>query len=68
MVQNRGQVNIEEFYAEMLRNAGVPTQATWFDGTIHGFFAMSTMPEQGRRAMDEAATALEASFALVGQT
>ena len=35
---------------------------------IHTLFAMPTVPEQGRRAMDGATTALKASRALVGQT
>ena len=56
-----------EAYAELLRNAGVPVQATRYDGMIHGFFAMPTVLDQGRRAVDEATAALKASFALVGQ-
>ena len=56
-----------EAYAKLLRNAGVPTQATRYDGMIHGFFAMPAVLDQGRRAVDEATSALKASFALVGQ-
>ncbi len=56
-----------EAYADLLRNAGVPTQCTRYDGMIHGFFAMPTVLDQGRRAVDEATAALKASFALVGQ-
>ncbi len=56
-----------EAYAELLRNAGVPTQATRYDGMIHGFFAMPAVLDQGRRAVDEATAALKASLALVGQ-
>ncbi len=56
-----------EAYAGLLRNAGVPTQATRYDGMIHGFFAMPAVLDQGRRAMDEATAALKASLALVGQ-
>ena len=56
-----------EAYAKLLRNAGVPTQATRYDGMIHGFFAMPAVLDQGRRAVDEATAALKASLALVGQ-
>ena len=56
-----------EAYAELLRNAGVPAQATRYDGMIHGFFAMPAVLDQGRRAVDEANAALKASLALVGQ-
>ncbi len=56
-----------EAYAVLLRNAGVPTQATRYDGMIHGFFAMPAVLDQGRRAVNEATSALKASLALVGQ-
>ncbi|WDZ83012.1 alpha/beta hydrolase [Micromonospora cathayae] len=44
-----------ERYAHRLREAGVPTELTRYDGMIHGFFAMSGVLDGGRRALDQAA-------------
>jgi acetyl esterase len=48
-----------EAYAERLRAAGVPVQATRYDGMVHGFFAMSGILDGGRRALAEVASYLE---------
>jgi acetyl esterase len=48
-----------EAYAERLRAAGVPVQATRYDGMIHGFFAMSGILDAGKRALAEVALYLE---------
>jgi acetyl esterase len=52
-----------ERYARRLRDAGVPVQLTRYEGMIHGFFAMSGVIEQGRKAIQEAAGALQTAFA-----
>jgi acetyl esterase len=51
-----------EAYAERLRNAGVPVQSIRYDGMIHGFFTMGGIIDQGRKAMEQAATALRTAF------
>ncbi|MGB2567255.1 alpha/beta hydrolase [Micromonospora citrea] len=53
-----------ERYAERLREAGVPTRTSRYDGMIHGFFAMPGVFDAGRRAQDEAAAFLRERFAL----
>ena len=45
-----------------LAEAGVSVQASRYDGMVHGFFAMSGMLEDGRRAVAEAAEFLRAGF------
>ncbi|MGY0233126.1 alpha/beta hydrolase [Longispora urticae] len=52
-----------EQYAERLRQAGVPTELTRYDGMVHGFFAMSGTLDGGKRAMAQAADQLRAWFA-----
>jgi len=52
-----------EAYAMRLREAGVPTEHLRYDGQIHGFFAMATMLDDGRDAIDRAAAALRAALA-----
>jgi acetyl esterase len=47
-----------EAYAERLRAAGVPVEATRFDGTIHGFVAMPAMFASGKRGFDQLVAAL----------
>ncbi len=47
-----------EAYAERLRLAGVPTTTSRYDGMIHGFFAMTAIAEDARRAVAEAVAAL----------
>lgn len=44
-----------EAYADRLRLAGVPTEATRYEGMVHGFFAMSGLFDGGRRALAQAA-------------
>ncbi|MBI1814781.1 MAG: alpha/beta hydrolase [Deltaproteobacteria bacterium] len=51
-----------ERYAERLRAAGVPVQLTRYNGMIHGFFGMSAMLDQGKTAIQQAASALRAAF------
>lgn len=53
-----------EAYAERLRRAGVPTEATRYDGMVHGFFAMSGLFEGGRRALAQAARFLGSRLAV----
>jgi acetyl esterase len=52
-----------EAYATRLRDAGVPTQLIRYEGQIHGFFAMPTMLDDGRHALDTAGAALAAVLA-----
>ncbi|MEV6525670.1 alpha/beta hydrolase [Longispora sp. NPDC051575] len=51
-----------EQYAERLRQAGVPTVLTRYDGMVHGFFAMSGTLDGGKRAMAQASDQLRAWF------
>ncbi len=52
-----------EAYAARLRDAGVPTTLTRYDGMFHGFFGMTARIDRARDAVDEAARALRRSFA-----
>jgi acetyl esterase len=47
-----------EAYAKRLQQADVPTKLTRYDGTIHGFFAMTAYLDIGKKAVGEAAAAL----------
>ena len=47
-----------EAYGERLRQAGVETTVTRYDGVIHGFFSMRDMLPDGAAAIDEATAAL----------
>ena len=49
-----------EAYARRLHEAGVKTKLSRYDGTIHGFFAMTAFIELGKKAVAEAAEALKA--------
>jgi acetyl esterase len=53
-----------EEYAHRLREAGVPTELSRYDGMMHGFFLMYPTLEGGRRAVDEAVGFLRAQFGL----
>ena len=48
-----------EAYARRLREAGVPTKLSRYDGTIHGFFGMTGFIELGKKAVAEAAAAVK---------
>ena len=51
-----------EAYGAKLKEAGVPVTVTRYDGTIHGFFLMSAVLEQGKKAVTEAVAALRSAF------
>ena len=51
-----------EAYAQRLQAAGVATTATRYDGMIHGFFGMSAVLDQGKKAISQASSALKAAF------
>jgi acetyl esterase len=51
-----------EAYGERLRQAGVETIVTRYDGVIHGFFSMRDMLPDGAAAIDEATAALRAAL------
>jgi acetyl esterase len=52
-----------EAYAARLREAGVAVSARRHDGMFHGFFAMTTLLDAAREAMDEACEALRKALA-----
>ena len=52
-----------EAYAARLREAGVATTLTRYDGQIHGFVSLFEVFDAGKRAIDEIATALDAALA-----
>ncbi len=52
-----------EAYAERLRAAGVPCEASRYDGVIHGFFSMGDAIPEGKAAIDEAGEALRRALA-----
>jgi len=51
-----------EAYAARLKQAGVPTRATRYDGTIHGFFGMGAMIDKANDAVKEACGTLRLAF------
>jgi acetyl esterase len=51
-----------EAYAQRLRQAGVSTQCSRYDGMIHGFFAMPALLDKGQQAIAEAVAALREAF------
>jgi acetyl esterase len=52
-----------EAYAKKLQDAGVPVTCTRYEGMIHAFFSLEGILDQGKKAIDEAATALRVAFA-----
>ncbi len=51
-----------EAYGEKLRAAGVPVTTTRYNGMIHGFFTMTGVLDQGKKAIEEASSALRKAF------
>ena len=54
-----------EAYAERLKAAGVPVEATRYDKMIHGFFWMPGVLGEGQKAINQAANALKRAFSNV---
>jgi acetyl esterase len=52
-----------EAYAERLREAGVATTLSRYDGQIHGFVSMLDLLDAGRRAADQIGAALRGALA-----
>jgi acetyl esterase len=52
-----------EMYAKKLKDAGVPTTLTRYDGAIHGFFGFFSVLELGRAGMDQSCKWLKERFA-----
>lgn len=51
-----------EAFAVRLKEAGVSTQATRYDGMIHGFFSMGGLAQAANDAVDQSCAALRAAF------
>ena len=51
-----------ELYAERLKQAGVDTQLTRYDGLFHGFFGMGVVMDRAQDAMNETVRALDKAF------
>lgn len=51
-----------EAYGARLREAGVATEITRYDGMIHGFFTMSDVLPDGQAAIDQSCAGLRAAF------
>jgi acetyl esterase len=49
-------------YAQRLKEAGVPTTYSCYEGMIHGFFGMPAVLDKGRLAVAEASAALQKAF------
>ena len=52
-----------EEYAARLRNAGVPTAVSRYDGVIHGFFSLRGLVDKSDAALEEACAWLRKMFA-----
>ena len=52
-----------EAYGRRLKEAGVPTTISRYDGMIHGFFGMVGIMDKSGQVMEEATAALRAAFA-----
>lgn len=51
-----------EAYASRLKEAGIPVEATRYEGMIHGFFWMPGILEQARNVIEQAANGLKEAF------
>jgi len=51
-------------YAQRLKEAGVPTTYSCYDGMIHGFFGMPAVLDKGKQAVAEASAALKKALTL----
>src|SRR5215470_7147938 len=51
-----------EQYAQQLKDAGVATRLSRYNGMIHGFFGMGLMIDKAKVAVREATTSLRAAF------
>ena len=51
-----------EMYAAKLEQAGVAVTTKRYHGTIHGFFSMAAVIDQGKKALAEAAAGLRSAF------
>ncbi len=51
-----------EAYAKRLQEAGVSVKLSCYNGTVHNFFRLGGVIEQGNQAMNEAGAALKAAF------
>jgi acetyl esterase len=56
-----------EAYAQKLLAAGVPVFAKRYDGVTHEFFGLAGVIPTAKKAVEDAATALNEAFALQGQ-
>lgn len=52
-----------EAYATRLKEAGIPVEVKRYSGTIHGFFSLGHVIDQGKTAVAEASKKLRAAFA-----
>ncbi len=52
-----------EAYAARLQESGVSVTCTRYDGMIHGFYGLTAVVDQARKAVEESVAALRASFA-----
>lgn len=51
-----------EAYGQRLKEAGVPTTLSRYDGVIHLFFLLANKIDKGKLALDQAAEALKTAF------
>ena len=51
-----------EAYANKLRDSGVKTEYTLYNGMIHGFFGMAAVVDKGKQAIDQSCSMLKGVF------
>ncbi len=51
-----------ELYGQALKEAGVPVTVSRYNGMIHGFVSLASIFDQGKHAVAECCTALQAAF------